>query len=77
MKKQVVSVKVSAGARTEHVEETTPHTFKVRVQTAPEKGKATKRVAELLAAYYNMPVSSITLLSGLTSRDKAFTVHFP
>ncbi len=70
----IVSVHVQAGARTEQVTETTPHTLSIRVRTVPEKGKATQRVAELLAAHYNIPVSLVTLMSGRTSRTKKFRI---
>jgi len=74
---QTITVNVRAGARTEHLEEIAPHTFKVRVQIAPEKGKATKRVTELLAQHYDVPISSVTLLSGLTSHTKKFSISTP
>lgn len=71
---QSVIVKVSAGARTEKVEEVAPGQLKVRVQAPPEKGRANKRVMELVANHYGVSVSSVILESGATSRDKRFTI---
>ncbi len=70
----IVQVKVRAGAKTESVEEIGQHTLKVRVTTAPEKGKANKRVAELVAQHYHVPVSCVILTSGSTSPEKRFLI---
>ena len=72
---KIIHVKVTAGARTETVQEISPHTLKVRVRTAPEKGKANDRVIELLAQHYKTPASSISLLSGSTSPLKRFLIR--
>lgn len=69
---RVILVRVSAGARTENIEEVDHDTLKIRVQTPPEKGKANKRVAVLIAEYYKIPVSRVTLLSGGSYREKRF-----
>lgn len=52
---KIVTVKVSAGARVEKVEEVGLDSFKVRVQVPPEKGKANERVIEILAERYGVP----------------------
>lgn len=44
--------------------------LKVKVTAPPEDGKANKAVIRLLAKTLNLPASSITLLSGETSRQK-------
>jgi uncharacterized protein len=75
MAEKRIAVKVSAGAKTEKVEEVAPDTFKVRVHAAPEKGKANARVAELLAKHFNISMADIVLASGNTSRDKVFIIY--
>lgn len=72
--KQIITVKVSAGARTEVVEEIAPYILKIRTQAPPEKGKANARVAELIAEYYGISPSDVTLLRGATNREKIFTI---
>ena len=72
---KIVNVKVTAGARTENIQEIAPDTLKVRVQTPPEKGKANDRVIELLAQYYKTSASRISLLSGATSLQKRFLIR--
>ena len=46
--------------------------IKVSVTTAPEDGKATAAVAELLAHALGVAKSRLTLIKGATSRDKVF-----
>lgn len=71
---KIITVKVSAGARTEKLTETSPDSFKARVQTPPEKGRANERVAELLAEHFSVPISHVTLLRGSIHRDKRFLI---
>lgn len=46
------------------------HWLKVRVTAAPEDGKANKALLKLLAKTWNLPVSSLSVVSGETSRYK-------
>jgi uncharacterized protein len=70
----IIKVRVSAGAKTEKVEEVEPNVFKIRVSAPPEKGKANDRVAELLAEHFGVSKSKIFLVSGATYREKVFSV---
>ncbi len=72
--KNIITVKVSAGAKTEKVEEVEPSIFKVRVQAPPEKGKANQRVSELLAKHFGLPITKVVLISGATYREKRFLI---
>ena len=75
MSEKIIKVKVSAGAKTEKVEEVEPGVFKIRVSSPPEKGKANDRVTELLAEYYKIPKSNVFLVSGATYREKTFLIE--
>lgn len=75
MAEKIIKVKISAGAKTEKVEEVEPDVFKIRVSAPPEKGKANNRVAELLAEYFKIPRSKVCLISGATYREKVFSVE--
>lgn len=46
--------------------------LKVKVNAAPEKGKANAAVIEVLASYFDIKKSQIMLVSGMTSRNKVF-----
>ena len=68
--KRTLHVRVSAGAKTEKVEELGPDTYKVRVSAPPERGKANARVLELLSKHLGLPLTSLIIHSGHTSRNK-------
>ena len=74
MIEKIIEVKVSAGAKTEKIEEIGPSTFKIRVNAPPERGRANIRVIELLSYHLDIPVSKIFLKSGATSREKIFLI---
>ena len=48
--------------------------MKIQVTQAPEDGKATEAVLELLADVLHVKRSQVMLLSGATSRQKRFLV---
>lgn len=76
MSQKIIKVKVSAGAKTEKVEEMGEGILKVRVQEPAEKGKANARVLELVAKHFGVPRLKVTLLSGATYREKIISVDF-
>ena len=47
----------------------------VRVTAAPERGRANKAVIELLAKKLGVSKTSVTLVRGLTSRDKVVRIY--
>ncbi len=50
--------------------------FKAKVIALPEKGKANQAVIKLLAKYYKVSSSNITLKSGKNYKEKLFEVIF-
>lgn len=48
--------------------------LKIRVAARPEGGKANKAVSIFMAHFFNVPLSSIHILSGETSRSKTVLV---
>lgn len=76
MQDKIVKVKVSAGARQENVQETLLGDFKIHVREKAEKGKANERVLELIADYFNVSKSSVSLVSGVTYKEKIIKIKF-
>lgn len=68
-----LSVSVIAGARTTEIV-SKGETWKVKVQAAPDKGKANDAVRVLVAKELGVPKSRVTLVRGATSRNKVFYV---
>ena len=67
------TVKVYPNASRERVE-ADGDLVKVYVSVSPEKGKANKRVVELLAGYFGVRKSAVTIVRGQTSRDKLVSI---
>lgn len=44
--------------------------LKVRVTAAPEKGNANAALVELLAGFWDIPKSHLTIVAGVSSRNK-------
>lgn len=63
-------LRVSPGARSDTVVGRHGDGWKVRVTAPPEDGKANDAVLRLLAERLDLPGGSVTLVSGLSGRDK-------
>jgi uncharacterized protein (TIGR00251 family) len=72
-----VRLRVKAGARRSAI--LGPHggALKVAVAAAPERGKANRAVLDLLGGALALSPSSIRILSGETSPDKAVLIPLP
>ena len=66
--KITVTVKTNTGINL--VEITGEDTYKVYTTATPEKGKANTKILQLLADFLDVPVSSLTIVFGKTSREK-------
>lgn len=69
-----IFVKAKPGARKESVEKISENTFLVSVKEPPEKGRANQAILKALAAYFKIPVSNLTIVSGVTSRNKIIKI---
>ena len=61
--------------KTEFAGEMADGTVKVRVAAPPEKGKANKAIAQLLAKWLGLKKSQVELIVGDTSSEKRLLVH--
>ena len=70
-----ITVKARARARVEKVEKVTESEWKVYVRTAPEKGKANKKICQLLARYCDVKEKDVHVVSGHTSKTKIVEIQ--
>lgn len=63
-------LRVSPGAARSAIVGRHGDAWKVRVAAAPERGRANDALVSLLSETLELPRPSITLVSGLTARDK-------
>lgn len=68
-------LRVSAGAPRSEIVGRHGEAWKVRVDAAPESGKANRAVVDLLATTLAISRGSIEIRRGQTSRDKSVIVH--
>jgi uncharacterized protein len=71
----ILPVKAHAGARRNAIEGVHDGSLRISVTQAPEKGKANKAIAELLAKALKLRKSQVELISGEASQQKKFLVR--
>ncbi|MDP2920907.1 MAG: DUF167 domain-containing protein [Candidatus Omnitrophota bacterium] len=69
-----IEVKVIARARKEEVEKIAENSYRVKVSAPPEKGKANKRVIELLAEEFGVKRQQVRIISGSLSSKKIIEI---
>ena len=68
---------IPRSAKSEIAGELADGTLKVKIAAAPEKGKANEALIELLAEKYNVPRSSVTIVSGHGAQLKLVRINLP
>jgi len=71
----ILPVRAHAGARRHEISGEHDGALRVSVTQAPEKGKANKAIAELLAKELAVRKSQVELLAGETSSQKRFLIR--
>ena len=72
--KQIVRVKVLAGARKESLQIGARGGFLVTVKDKPVQNRANERVRELVARHFHVPPSAVRLITGHHRRNKQLSV---
>ncbi|BCX16191.1 MAG: hypothetical protein KatS3mg098_420 [Candidatus Parcubacteria bacterium] len=70
----IIFVKAKPHSKKEIVERKGDNLFEVKVKALPQKGEANKAIAQLLANYFNIPLSKIKLVAGKTNRNKIYEI---
>ncbi len=69
-----IELKVIARAKKEIVEKISENSYRIKVTAPPEKGKANKRVIELLSEELGVRKQDIRIVSGETSNRKILEI---
>ena len=69
-----IFVTAKTNSKREGVEKISKTEFIVRVAEPPQEGKANRAIVRALSEYFGVPQSTITLLTGLTSKNKVFDI---
>ena len=70
----LLKVHVVPNARKAEVVRIDDGTLEVRVDESPERGRANKRLLEIISDYLRVPKSKVTLVAGARTRDKTILV---
>ena len=70
-----IIVKVKTNARENSIKQLETGIYEVKVSVPPEKGKANRKVIELLSKELKIAKSRITLIKGETSKEKLFEIE--
>ena len=71
----IINVKVKPNARKNEVIQIDNNTFEVKTTATPENGKANQSVIELLAKFFRVGKTKITIIKGQTGRDKVVEIR--
>lgn len=69
-----ILVKVKTGSAKDEVQKLEDGSFLVYIKIQPEKGKANKTLICALGKHFDIPQSSIQIISGHTSKNKIIDV---
>jgi len=69
-----IKVKVSPCSSESHIIESLEGDLKVKIKSAPIKGKANQELIELLAKYYKVSKNQIEIIKGQTSKNKIIEI---
>ncbi len=70
-----LTIKVTPKAKLNKIIQLDNHTYQIYTTAPPDKGKANQAVIKLLAKYFNLPKSNITIIKGQTSRQKIIQIN--
>ena len=70
-----IKVKVKPNSRSNKVSEMEKDYYEVKVSVPPEKGKANKKVIELLSKHFKIPKSKISIVSGELFKEKIIEIE--
>ncbi len=72
-----IELKVIARAKKEELLRLSEGSYRIKVSTAPEKGKANKRIIEILSREFGAKKRDIRIVSGRTSDRKIVEIDSP
>jgi len=69
-----ISVKVKLRSKEEKIEKIDDYNFVVHTKELPVEGRANESITGILADYFNLPKSSINIISGHNSKHKIIEI---
>jgi uncharacterized protein YggU (UPF0235/DUF167 family) len=70
-----ITVKVTAGAKKETLEQLGADSFRISVREPAERNLANGRVLELVAGHFKVPAGKVRIVNGHHSPSKILSIH--
>lgn len=70
----IINVTVSPKSSKNEITKISDNIFKIKVSSPPEKGKANKKVIEMLSKEFQTAKSNITIIAGETAKEKLIEI---
>lgn len=65
-----ITVKIVPNSKNKEILKISENNYKIRVDAPALKNKANERLVEILAEYFKVPESSVSIIKGLKSKNK-------
>lgn len=69
-----IFVRTKTKAKEEKIEKIGELNFLISVKEVPIRGKANKAIIKQISEYFSVPKENITIISGLSSKNKIFEI---
>lgn len=70
-----ITIIAKPNSKIEKIEKINDNTYKVYIKTQPIENKANQRIIELLAKYFDVPKSDVSILTGQFSKQKIIKIN--
>ncbi|MEI6627217.1 MAG: DUF167 domain-containing protein [bacterium] len=75
MSERKIVVTVKPNSRAIEIEKISDQVYKVKLTVTAQEGKANKQLIEVMADYFSLSKSQVTIKSGLSSREKVLIIY--
>jgi uncharacterized protein YggU (UPF0235/DUF167 family) len=70
-----IKVRVNAGAKKEIITKKSENSYVLNVKEKAERNMANRRICEIIASIYKLPVKSVRIINGHKSPSKILSVN--
>jgi len=71
----IVKIKVKPKSKKEYIKKISDNEFEVAMKEVPEKGRANKRLIELISKYFGVSKRNVKIIKGEKSRKKILKIE--
>lgn len=71
-----IKVKVIAGSKKEEIMKKSEDSYQISVKEKAERNMANRRVCEIMASLYKVPIGKVRIINGHQSPSKILSINF-